>query len=93
MRTAKTLIRLGDSLGWSESSLGAHSFCLFCHVAAQMRLIYIYNLHDETFRCHILLCMLIMEFFFYFVCLVVIITIKVLTARTTSTLTLQFQAE
>ena len=30
--TAKTLIRLG----WSESSLGAQSFCWFCHEAAQM---------------------------------------------------------
>ena len=36
MRTAKTLIRLGGCPGWSESSLGAHSFCWFCHVAAQM---------------------------------------------------------
>ena len=33
-RTAKTLIRLGGCPGWSESSLGAHSFCWFCHVAA-----------------------------------------------------------
>ena len=29
-RTAKTLIRLGGCPGWSESSLGAHSFCWFC---------------------------------------------------------------
>ena len=36
MRTAKTLIRLGGCPGWSESSLGAHSFCYFCHVAAQI---------------------------------------------------------
>ena len=28
-RIAKTLIRLGGCPGWSESSLGAHSFCLF----------------------------------------------------------------
>ena len=34
MRTAKTLIRLGGCPGWSESSLGAYSFCWFCHVAA-----------------------------------------------------------
>ena len=34
-RTAKTLIRLGGCQGWSESSLGAHSFCWFCHEAAQ----------------------------------------------------------
>ena len=36
MRTAKTLIRLGWCPGWSESSLGAQSFCWFCHVAAQL---------------------------------------------------------
>ena len=35
MRTVKTLIRLGGCPSWSESSLGAHSFCWFCHVAAQ----------------------------------------------------------
>ena len=35
MRTAKTLIRLGECPGWSESSLGTHSFCWFCHVTAQ----------------------------------------------------------
>ena len=35
-RTAKTLIRLGGCPGWSESSLGAHSFCWFCHVAAHI---------------------------------------------------------
>ena len=34
--TAETLIRLGGCLGWAESSLGAHSFCWFCHVAAQI---------------------------------------------------------
>ena len=33
MRTAKTS-RLGGCPGCSESSLGAHSFCWFCHVAA-----------------------------------------------------------
>ena len=32
----KTLIRLGRCPGWSESSLGAQSFCWFCHEAAQM---------------------------------------------------------
>ena len=37
MQTAKTLIRLGGCPGWSESSLGAHSFCWFCHVAAHIR--------------------------------------------------------
>ena len=33
---AKTLIRLGGCPGWSESLLGAQSFCWFCHVVAQM---------------------------------------------------------
>ena len=36
MRTAKTLIRLDGCPGWSESSLGAHSFGWFCHVAAHI---------------------------------------------------------
>ena len=36
MRTAKTLIRLGGCPGWSKSSLGAHSFFWFCHVAANI---------------------------------------------------------
>ena len=36
MRTAKTLIRLGACPGWSESSLGTHSLCWFCHVEAQI---------------------------------------------------------
>ena len=35
-RTANTLIRLGGCPGWPESSLGAQSFCWFCHEAAQM---------------------------------------------------------
>ena len=35
-RTVKTLIRLGRCPGWSESSLGAHSLCWFCHVVAQI---------------------------------------------------------
>ena len=42
IRTAKTLIRLGGCAGWSESSLGAHSFCcFFCHDAAYKILIYL----------------------------------------------------
>ena len=35
-RTAKTLIRLGGCPGWSEPSLGAQSFCWFCHEAAHI---------------------------------------------------------
>ena len=34
--TQRRLIILGECPGWSESSLGAQSFCLFCHVAAQL---------------------------------------------------------
>ena len=34
-RTAITLTRLGGCPGWSESSLGAQSFCWFYHGAAQ----------------------------------------------------------
>ena len=30
------LIRLGWCPGWSESLLGTHSFCLFCHVMAHL---------------------------------------------------------
>ena len=37
MRTAKTLIRLGGCPGWSESLLGTHSFCWFCHVVAHIQ--------------------------------------------------------
>ena len=40
MRIAKTRIRLGRYPGWSVSSLGAHSFCWFCHVAAHVFLWY-----------------------------------------------------
>ena len=36
MRTMKTLIRLGRCPGWSESSLGTHSFYWFYHVAAHL---------------------------------------------------------
>ena len=40
----RSLIRLGECPGWSESSLGAHSFCWFCHVAA--------HLCDVALKCH-----------------------------------------
>ena len=33
----KTLIRLGECPGWSESSLGAQSFCWFCHEVAHIK--------------------------------------------------------
>ena len=37
LSTQRRLIRLGGCPGWSESSLGARSFCWFCHIAAQIR--------------------------------------------------------
>ena len=40
-RTAKTRIRLGGCTGWFESSLGAHSFCWFCRVAAHFSVSYV----------------------------------------------------
>ena len=49
MRTAKTLIRLGGCPGWSESSLGAHSFCWFCHEAAHV--IYAFCLWTAPLLC------------------------------------------
>ena len=36
LSTQRRLIRLDGCPGWSESSLGAHSFCWFCHVVAHM---------------------------------------------------------
>ena len=38
MQTAKTLIRLGECPGWSESSLGAQPLCWFCLEAAHINL-------------------------------------------------------
>ena len=36
LRAQRKLIRLGGCPGWSESSLGAQSFCWFCHEAAHL---------------------------------------------------------
>ena len=44
-RTAKTLIRLGGCPGWSESSLGAQSFCCFLSRGGS------YQLHTAKFKC------------------------------------------
>ena len=44
------LIRLGRCLGWSESSLGAHSLCWFCHVAAHICSIWSYW-YDFNWAC------------------------------------------
>ena len=48
--------RLGRCPGWSESSLGAHSFCWFCHVVAHICFTAILSLPDcvgtlEPRRC------------------------------------------
>ena len=40
-RRAKTLIRLGGCPGWSEFSLGAHTFCWFCQVEAHMFFLFV----------------------------------------------------
>ena len=53
MRTAKTLIRLGGCPGWSESLLGAHSLCWFCHEAAP--LYHCYSLQGRGFGANITL--------------------------------------
>ena len=55
MRTAKILIRLGGCPGWSESLLGAHSCCWFCHVAAQMTIIRMFFSYFVA-RSHALFC-------------------------------------
>ena len=60
MRIAKGLIRLGGCPGWSESSLGAHSFCwiimsrliyseIFDGKNPHMQEIYIYNWKSHIF--------------------------------------------
>ena len=36
LSTQRRLIRLGRCPGWSDSSLGTHLFCWFCHVVAHM---------------------------------------------------------
>ena len=43
----QTLIRLGGCPGWSESSLGAQSFCWFCHVVAYI-CFHFYGTHINT---------------------------------------------
>ena len=48
MRIAKTLIRQGGCPGWSESSLGAHSFCWFCRVAAHFVVYHIYSVYQSS---------------------------------------------
>ena len=40
---------LGGCLGWSESSLGAHTFCWFCHVAVQMDMKFKYSVSYRSY--------------------------------------------
>ena len=47
-RRVKTLIRLGGCPGWSESSLGTHSFCWFCHVAAHIYLARLFKIFKSS---------------------------------------------
>ena len=58
MRTAWTLIRLGRCPGLSESSLGAHSLCWFCHEAAHMGQLLDVLTHDSAFLENILTCVI-----------------------------------
>ena len=64
VRPAKTQISLGIGpgwSGWSESSLGAHSLCWFCHVAAHLfenlGLLQILMFKSEGFRLSIFLAL------------------------------------
>ena len=47
LSTQWRLIRLGGCPGWSESSLGAHSFCWFCHVVAHLTLLPTFEASDS----------------------------------------------
>ena len=58
MRTAKPLIRLGIRPGWSESSLGAHPFCWFCHEATHL-----WFLPRRVSRCFTSLLVLLLVMF------------------------------
>ena len=40
LNAQRRLIRLGGFPGWSESSLGAHTFCWFCHVVAHIQIMW-----------------------------------------------------
>ena len=46
-------ISLGGCPGWSESSMGAHSFCWFCHVVAQLYFCpFTFWIWRDIFRCN-----------------------------------------
>ena len=44
----RRLIRLGKCPGWSESSLGVHSLCWFCHVTAYFMCPNSYNFYNGS---------------------------------------------
>ena len=53
-RTTKTLIRLGGCPGWSESSLGAHSLCWFCHVGLFCQIsLFIHSILSAPVACSV----------------------------------------
>ena len=45
----RRLIRLSGCPGWSESSLGTHSVCWFCHVVAHLVCQYLSNSHPYLY--------------------------------------------
>ena len=49
LNAQRRLIKLSGCPGWSESSLGAHSFCWFCHIVADI------FIHKKTRRNRFLL--------------------------------------
>ena len=70
-RIMKTLIRLGRCPGWSESSLGIHSFCWFCRVAAHFSLLIQWLVSVKTYTEIMPLCLFCKlkqqySFFFFF---------------------------
>ena len=70
-RTAKTLVRLGRCPGWSESSLGAYSFCWFCHFVGQLTESFLSSFFSEPpdppflSCCSLSLCFFDFRFFFF----------------------------
>ena len=50
MRTAKTLIRLGGCLGWSESSLGAHAILLVLSWGGSVMVVELHLVHQQMAR-------------------------------------------
>ena len=57
---------LGGCPGWSESSLGAHSFCWFCHVAAHINIKYFCKIKSYADRPYLFFSELKLETHIYF---------------------------